>query len=159
MLLECEQTLKTFFLAGLFRLGKKREDDWLESLKRTQKHHLRRSLKAFFGGFRLNPGSSLTPIWDFDAVARQEHLDGLGLDAAPSRRITDHEPWFVHISNSLRVTENVGPLQSGISSFLFYPHGGSQAQNALCRPPEVKTPLNWSRLWQGCSGESAAQHI
>lgn len=122
---------------------------------------LEKDFESLFGGiltqpwqlFDLNLGLGCCSL-----AGPKGHLGGLGLDAM-IQWITDHEPWFVHTSNNIRITENVGALQSGISSFLFYPRGRSQARNALCRPPEATAPSNWSRLWQGCSGQSAAQHI
>lgn len=122
---------------------------------------LEKDSESFFWGIQTQPWQ----LFDLNLglgccslAGPKEHLGGLGLDTV-IQCITDHEPWFVHTSNNIRITENVGALQSEISSFLFYPRGRSQAQNALCRPPEATAPSDWSRLWQGCSGQRAAQRI
>lgn len=161
MLLECERTLKTFFLAGLFQLGKKKGRQVAGVTEEDTKTPLEKDSESFFWGIQTQPWQ----LFDLNLglgccslAGPKEYLGGLGLDTV-IQCITDHEPWFVHTSNNIRITENVGALQSEISSFLFYPRGRSQALNALCRPPEATAPSDWSRLWQGCSGQRAAQRI
>lgn len=88
MLLECEQTLKTFFLAGLFWLRKKKKrktSGW--SHRRGHKTLLEKDPEGLFGGIQTQPWQ----LFDLNLglgccglAGPKEHLGGLGLDAAPS---------------------------------------------------------------------------
>lgn len=101
VLLECEQALKTFFLAGLFWLWNKGEDS-LKSLKRAPKCFWRKSSESLHFElqidhgqlFDLNLGCGFCGLGN-PIAGTKEHVCGLGLDtAALSWGNTAHESWL-----------------------------------------------------------------